>query len=107
VEDDGAARTAISRILRKLGFAVSEAATVAEALAALDGQPDWILLDLMLPDGCGVTVLDESRARNLSSKICIITGCDSELLMQAHAKGAQHTFVKPLNVERLMTVMKA
>src|SRR5690349_16757632 len=51
VEDDKVARTAISRLLKRLGFAVSEAATVAEALAALSDPPAWILLDLMLPDG--------------------------------------------------------
>ena len=34
VEDDWAARLAISRILQKLGFAVSEASSVAEAIRA-------------------------------------------------------------------------
>ena len=59
----------------------------------------------MLPDGCGIQVIQEARALGLSSKVCIVTGCDSDLLYQAHAAGAQHTFVKPLNVERLMKVM--
>ena len=49
--------------------------------------------------------MDEARARGLASKVCIVTGCDSDLLVQANARGAQHTFVKPLNVERLMKVM--
>src|SRR5439155_6741338 len=35
VEDDRAARTAISAILRRKGFAVSEVSTVAEALRAV------------------------------------------------------------------------
>src|SRR5690349_2146990 len=63
VEDDASARMAISRILKKLGFAVSEAGTIREALVSLDESPDWILLDLMLPDGCGIGVIDEVRAR--------------------------------------------
>jgi DNA-binding response OmpR family regulator len=105
VEDDLWARVAVSRILAKLGFAVSEAGTRAEAIAALDAEPQWILLDLMLPDGCGIGVIREVRARKLASNICIMTGCDSDLLIEAHAAGAQHTFVKPLNVERLIKVM--
>src|SRR3954453_5137279 len=64
VEDDKAARKAISQILKRRGFAGSEAAGVAEAFAALglDSRGsrikeaveahDWMLLDLMLPDGC-------------------------------------------------------
>jgi len=96
---------AISRILKKLGFAVSEAATCAEAVDGLKVEPEWILLDLMLPDGCGISVINEVQTRRLSSKICIVTGCDSDLLVQAHAAGASHTFIKPLNVARLMTVM--
>ena len=106
VEDDWSARMAVSRILKMLGFAVSEAATCGEAIAALKDEPEWILLDLMLPDGCGIHVIHEAQSRSLSSKICIVTGCDSDLLIQAHAAGAMHTFIKPLNIDRLMSVMK-
>ena len=95
----------MSRILSKLGFAVSEAGNCTQAIEALRDEPTWILLDLMLPDGCGIGVIEEVRRRKLASQICIITGCDSDLLIQAHAAGAAYTFVKPLNVERLMTVM--
>src|SRR6478609_12068616 len=62
VEDDWAARMAISRILKKLGFAVSEAATCAEAVDGLKVEPEWILLDLMLPDGCGISVINEVQS---------------------------------------------
>src|SRR6266498_40043 len=57
VEDDRAARKAITQILKRQGFVVSEAGTVAEAMRGLAAQPRWILLDLMLPDGCGINVL--------------------------------------------------
>ena len=52
VEDDRSARKATAAILKKQGYAVLEAATVAEAMHGLLERPDWILLDLMLPDGC-------------------------------------------------------
>ena len=45
VEDDWAARLAISRILQKLGFAVSEASSVAEAIRGWTSSPSgfsWI-----------------------------------------------------------------
>jgi two-component system CitB family response regulator len=105
VEDDRSARLAITRILQRQGFVVSEAATVAEAIRGLGARPKWILLDLMLPDGCGINVIRRAQNQGIGCKVCIITGCDSELLDEAHAAGADHTFIKPLDVERLMAVM--
>jgi DNA-binding response OmpR family regulator len=109
VEDDRTARRAIGQILKRLGFAVSEAATLGEAMhgVAQDPPPQWIVLDLMLPDGCGIDVIRKVRSERLASRICIVTGCGSELLNDARRAGAEHTFVKPLDVERLMTVMTA
>src|SRR5688500_2606689 len=110
VEDDRSARTAITKLLKRQGFAVSEAATVAEAMACVEQTPppQWILLDLMLPDGCGISVLQKVRAAALPCTICVITGCaDSQLLGEARRAGAEHTFTKPLDVGRLMTVMCA
>jgi two-component system CitB family response regulator len=110
VEDDRAARTAIRKLLKRLDFAVSEAATVAEALAGIEQSPPpgWILLDLMLPDGCGINVLERVREASLPCTVCIITGCaDSQILAQARRAGADHTFTKPLDVERLIAVMCA
>jgi two-component system CitB family response regulator len=86
---------------------VREAATVAEAMLELARlpKPAWILLDLMLPDGCGIEVLRHVRSENWGTQVCIITGCGSELLAQARLAGAAHTFLKPLNVDHLMTVL--
>ena len=97
-------------ILRRLGYAVSEAATIAEAGRHLDhcngsGAPDWILLDLMLPDGCGIEVIREVRGRRLPSRICIITGCSGDRIREAQHAGAEHTFTKPLDMGRLVSLM--
>ena len=105
VEDDRSARVAIARLLGRAGYAVSEATTVAEAQQALSPPPSWILLDLMLPDGCGIDVLQTVKAQRLPSKVCIVTGCSSGLVNEAERAGAEHTFIKPLNVERLMLVL--
>jgi CheY-like chemotaxis protein len=91
---------------------VSEAASCAEALSALEGRPAWILLDLMLPDGCGLEVLRSARAGGAGGdedapRCCVISGCASEMISQARQAGAEHTFTKPLDVERLMTVLGA
>jgi ActR/RegA family two-component response regulator len=107
VEDDPSARIAIARLLSRRGYAVSEASTVAAALAALVNVPMWILLDLMLPDGCGIDILRAVRSRSLGSKVCLITGCSSHVVDEAQREGVEHTFIKPLDVERLMMVLQS
>ena len=96
-------------ILRRQGFHVAEAATVADAMDGLaeTPPPQWMLLDLMLPDGCGVDVLRKVRADHMATRTCIITGCAGEMLTEAHRVGAEHTFIKPLNIEQLVSVMTA
>jgi DNA-binding response OmpR family regulator len=89
---------------------VSEAASVAEALARVEQSPPprWVLLDLMLPDGCGISVLRKLRDARVSCTVCVITGCDDALLLgEARRAGAEHTFTKPLDVEGLLTLMCA
>jgi DNA-binding response OmpR family regulator len=106
VEDDRAARRAITLILKKRGFAVSEAGTVGEAITALSADaPSWILLDLMLPDGNGIDVLHRVRGARMSSTVCVITGCGPDMVDEATQAGADHAFTKPLDVHRLMAVM--
>jgi two-component system, OmpR family, KDP operon response regulator KdpE len=107
VEDDRAARKAISLILSRQGFAVSEVATVAEALAALDRRPDWVLLDIMLPDGDGTAVLRRVVQDGLPSKVCVITGCGPDKLAEVRALGPQVVLTKPLNVAQLFAVLSA
>jgi DNA-binding response OmpR family regulator len=87
---------------------VSEAGTVLDAITALNRHPpDWILLDLMLPDGCGISVLKKVQADALPSKVCIVTGCAWDMLNEARKAGAEHTFTKPLDLGKLMGVLGA
>ena len=76
-------------------------------LSLLAQTYDALLLDLMLPDGCGISVLDRIRAAELPCTVCVVTGCDSHLMNLARRAGAEHAFTKPLDVERLMNVMCA
>jgi DNA-binding response OmpR family regulator len=99
------AKKAISLILKTSGYVVHEAGTVADGIRALAQRPQWILLDLMLPDGSGLDVLRAARAAGVDSKVCIITGCSSEMLAEARVAGAEHTFTKPLNPAHLMALL--
>jgi len=74
VEDHSETRTLLRRILSLCGWNVIEAATVAEGLAQLAFPPDCLLLDLMLPDGSGETILRKVREDRLPTRVVINTG---------------------------------
>jgi DNA-binding response OmpR family regulator len=87
---------------------VSEADTVSSAVRAVRTHtPDWILLDLMLPDGYGLQVLRATREVGLPTRFCIVTGCAAEMLNEARRSGAEFTFTKPLDVDQLMSALRA
>jgi DNA-binding response OmpR family regulator len=71
------------------------------------GPPEWILLDLMLPDGTGTDLLRRVQREAIASKVCVITGCGAGMLGEVEALGPDHLFTKPLNVDRLLEAMGA
>ena len=100
------ARRVITLILNRKGFAVSEATTVAEAMHGIFRQPEWVLLDIMLPDGSGLDVLKRIRAERLPVRVCVISGCHQHVLDESRARGADYAFSKPLDVEKLVAVLR-
>jgi DNA-binding response OmpR family regulator len=105
VEDDLPARRALCRILNLRQFDVHEVGTVGDAQRALGGAFDWVLLDLMLPDGNGIDVLRRIRREQLPVKVCVISGCCTELFDEARACGAEEALVKPIDTQRLLDVL--
>jgi two-component system response regulator RegA len=74
VEDHNATRNVLARLLSLRGYDVRTAATVAEGVERLDCRPDFLVLDLMLPDGSGEEVLRRVRETGLKSRIVATTG---------------------------------
>ena len=105
VDDDKSARSAMAAILTRLSFAVSEAGSVAEAVDKLADAPDWVLLDLMLPDGSGCGVIKSLRDRGISSRVCVITGAAPALIEQARVLRPNHVLRKPLDLGRLLSIL--
>ena len=76
VDDEPAIRESVVYALRRDGFATREAATLREASAGWE-DADFVILDLMLPDGSGVDFLVRVRARS-SIPILVLTSRDAE-----------------------------
>lgn len=98
VEDDEAARDTLARLLRLLGHSVVEAASSEEALArTAEIVPDLILLDLELPGGGGLALLERIREdhRLRGVPVLILSG-SAPAVLRLHAVRAGATdFLSP------------
>ena len=74
IEDDEAIAGFIARGLREAGFAVDVASNGHDGLeAAISGEPDVAIVDLMLPGRDGLSVIDELRRRGRTTPVLILS----------------------------------
>jgi len=74
VEDERATCALMRTIFALSGFDVLTAHTVAEGIALLDSSPDYLILDMTLPDGDGREVLGRVREAGLPTRVAVATG---------------------------------
>jgi DNA-binding response OmpR family regulator len=106
VEDDATARNALVRILVMHGYEVLPAADLAKAQTQLVWQPDFVLLDLMLPDGSGVELLSRIRRRDASTLVAVLSAAAEGELAKAAAYKPDAVFRKPLELPALLEWLK-
>jgi DNA-binding response OmpR family regulator len=96
----------LRRVLETSGHEVEAVGTVAEAYARL-GHSRCIVLDLRLPDGCGIDLLRYVRERHLPVRVAVNTGCaDNKLLNEVRALRPDALFIKPFDPEMLLAWLR-
>ncbi len=109
VDDEALIRWSLSEGLSDAGWVVRQAATGAEARAAvasLDGQPFVIVLDLRLPDVSDLSLLLELRARRPDVPLIVITAHGTtEDIRQAEAAGVFRCVGKPFDVASVVALV--
>jgi two-component system response regulator AtoC len=110
VDDEEKSRFFLGQSLRKEGYEVLAAGTMAEALSLLQEYPiDLALVDLMLPDGDGLTILQAVKLQHAALPVIIFTGYGAVTsAVQAIKQGAYDYIEKPVDVTKLkVTIAKA
>jgi CheY-like chemotaxis protein len=108
VDDEPLVRDLLVQFLTLRGYRVRGAKSGAEALTMVaESEPDVILLDLIMPGLSGAEVLQALREREYPGGVIVLTGSQSEdLLEETWALGPQEVLGKPIDLERLLTVMQ-
>ncbi len=102
VDDDPEIRAMLVRLLEVEGYKVTEASTGAEAIGALNrGQPDLVILDVMLTTEDGFDVLASIR-RTSDVPVILVTAKNQETDRVLGLKlGADDYVVKPFSPAEL------
>jgi DNA-binding response OmpR family regulator len=104
VDDDPEITSSFEAILRSEGYEVVTAKDGREALELVRQVPfDLVLLDLLLPDMDGWTVLQHVREMRPSSRVVILCAdVDAEGTVEAFRLGAVDVLLKPPDVDKLL-----
>jgi CheY-like chemotaxis protein/signal transduction histidine kinase len=114
VEDDVRNIFALTSVLEPKGAKIEIARTGKEAISAIDhslknGQIDLVLMDIMMPEMDGLTAIRHIRARPEFGKLPIIALTAKAMpddRDQSIAAGANDYISKPLDVDRLLSLIR-
>jgi DNA-binding NarL/FixJ family response regulator len=96
VDDHPSVRSGIKRAIESAGMSCcGEAATRSEAFAQIAHKsPDGVILDLNLPDGSGLDIVQWIRKHSKEMAIVILTMSDEESHLIAAMRAGASAFVK-------------
>lgn len=110
VDDEADIRSSLESILRDEEYLVTTSGSAIEALELIrDAEYDAVLLDIWLPDGDGLDVLQRVRDLGLARapEIIMISGHGTiESAVRATKLGAYDFLEKPLSLERTLLMLK-
>ena len=108
VEDDLRIRQELQEALGGEGYAVEHSGSVRDAMIALCGSFDLVLLDLGLPDGDGLDLCRDLRRQGKATPVVVLTARD-----QPHQRvrgldvGADDYVVKPFHLPELLARIRS
>nr|WP_254722346.1 sigma-54 dependent transcriptional regulator [Gilvimarinus xylanilyticus] len=106
VDDDQAFLDATSELLSMLGHSVVVASSVAEAQEVASGRVfDHVILDLILPDGSGLHILDDLENGD-TTNVTLVTGHPSVKSVVKDLYGPNISYlIKPIDLKQLQGLL--
>ena len=106
VEDEPNTVSAMAELVEREGFTSTTASTLAEARARLqETPPDVVLIDLQLPDGMGLELLDDLDPVRRPDVILITGHATVDSAVNALRSGVIDYLTKPVDTRRLKALL--
>jgi len=108
IDDEVGMREGCRRALSPAGYSVDTAADLTTGLGlARSRNYDLYLIDVMLPDGSGLDLLDPILEQDPNAICIIITGFGStEMAVEAVRQGAYNFLPKPFSTDQLLVAVR-
>lgn len=108
VDDEPEIVRGLRIVLREAGYAVEAASSKADALALVANRPpEALVLDLVLPDGDGVSVCKDIRRWSRLPILVLSAVGDEREKVRALDAGADDYVTKPFGTEELLARLRA
>ena len=108
-DDDKVQTLMLSSLLRAKGYRVEAAFDATQTFtSAIRTLPDVIVLDIQMPGGTGMLVLDRLKASTKTSQIPVIVlsgSTDPQADLSVRTRGADAFLSKPVDVDELLGTM--
>ena len=102
VEDHGDTARALTRLLKRQGYEVATADSVASALEAVQREKFQLLLcDIGLPDGTGFQLIEEVRKHSRTPALALSGFGMEEDVRKSRLAGFEGHLTKPVNFQKL------
>ena len=107
VDDDGGFRESLAQLVSREGIGTVEASSLAEARASMArSRFDLVFVDLGLPDGNGLELLESQAPEQDRPDLVVITGnATLETAIDALRRGALDFLTKPIDRGRLRAIV--
>lgn len=105
VDDDADNAAMLADLVRDAGASPTTASTGAEGIARAESlRPEAALVDLLLPDMKGWTVVEELKKRQPDIRIAVVSGL-AVPREEREAHGADAVFRKPIDTDELLSFL--
>ena len=107
IDDDPEIIDVLTAFFGQLNYEVTPASTKERGLRAfVIVEPDLTLIDVHLPDGSGLDLLDEIIELNNKAKVIMISGFkDADKVIEAYRHGALDFMLKPFDFEYVKRIV--
>ena len=107
VEDDIAFLKMLSTFLERKGYIVDNASSISQAKLAIEKEKyELLITDLKLPDGSGISLIEQAKMQSAQTRVLMMTGyAEVNSAVEAIKKGALDYISKPFRPEELLMVI--
>ena len=109
VEDDGPLRQRLAVAMEARGFKVMTAESVTESLVKIERDaPAFAVVDMRLPDGCGLDVISALKRQRPDARAIVQTGYGNiATAVSATKLGAVDYLTKPADADNVVAALRA